>query len=191
MTPFNLKIITPDEVNEFRPIKMTVYTELGEMGILARHENYVVMLRPNSAVKVYETEGDNQYKYVGVTNGFLKIAKESTTIIATSIISERRRVFRISTDNLHGEMIDENGMKRLVVTKDMSENGVKLEITDAGLKEKDEIIIDIDINGAVFKVPCVVRNVRGKVYGCEFTFHVGNEEDAKTKDAILRYVKSR
>ncbi|HAS79218.1 MAG TPA: F0F1 ATP synthase subunit epsilon, partial [Ruminococcus sp.] len=52
MTPFNLKIITPEKIFfDGKTEQLTVRTTEGDIGILAGHENFVANL-PSGAMKI-------------------------------------------------------------------------------------------------------------------------------------------
>ena len=82
MTPFRLKITTPEKVffdGECESI--TLRTTEGDIGILARHEPYVANL-PAGPIKIV-TDGDA--RFAAISSGIVKVGKEATTILAFAI----------------------------------------------------------------------------------------------------------
>lgn len=82
MTPFNLKIITPEKIFfDGKTEQLTVRTTEGDIGILAGHENFVANL-PSGAMKI---KIDGSFKVAAVSNGVIKVSKDQTTIIASAV----------------------------------------------------------------------------------------------------------
>lgn len=82
MTPFKLKIITPEKIFfDGETEQITVRTTEGDTGILAGHERYVANL-PSGPVKI---KVDGNFKLAALSEGTVKVSKDSVTIIATAI----------------------------------------------------------------------------------------------------------
>ncbi len=82
MADFALQIITPDKIFfDGKTERLIVRTTEGEIGILARHENFVGAL-PSGAVKVMI---DGNYRVAAISSGVVKVSPEKTTIIAEAI----------------------------------------------------------------------------------------------------------
>ena len=81
MTPFRLKILTPEGVVYDGEVEMlTVRTTVGDKGILARHEPYVAALGIGQArVRI-----DGEVKLAAVSSGSVEVGKECTTLLAQS-----------------------------------------------------------------------------------------------------------
>lgn len=82
MASFNLQIITPDKIFfDGQAERLIVRTTEGDMGILAKHENFVGAL-PSGAVKIMT---DGNYKVAAISSGVVKVSENKTTIIAEAI----------------------------------------------------------------------------------------------------------
>lgn len=82
MALFNLKVVTPERVFfDGETEQIILSTVCGEIGILARHESYVSILPPGPLrIKI-----GNKFKVAAISQGVVKVSKDKTTIIATSI----------------------------------------------------------------------------------------------------------
>ena len=81
MTPFRLRILTPEGVVFDGEAEMiTVRTTVGDQGILARHEPYVAALGIGQA-KV-RIEGET--RIAAVSSGSIEVSKDVTTLLAQS-----------------------------------------------------------------------------------------------------------
>ena len=87
MTPFNLKIITPDGVffpkklsdgTEQKVVNIIVRTTVGDKGILAKHEPYVAAL-PIGKVRVQDVNG--KYRVAAISNGTIRVEEGGDTVI--------------------------------------------------------------------------------------------------------------
>jgi len=80
MTPFNLKIITPDKVFfDGETENVIIRTTVGDKGILAKHEPYVAALPIGKARVMF----DGKYRVAAVSNGTIKVAENGDTVILT------------------------------------------------------------------------------------------------------------
>jgi len=80
MTPFKLKIITPDKVFfDGETENVIIRTTVGDKGILAKHEPYVAAL-PVGKMRVMF---DGKYRVAAVSNGTVKVAENGDTVILT------------------------------------------------------------------------------------------------------------
>ncbi|MDR1674524.1 MAG: ATP synthase F1 subunit epsilon [Oscillospiraceae bacterium] len=82
MTSFNLQIITPEKVFfDAQVQEVLLRSSEGELGIMARHESFAAILPPGKVrIKV-----DGELKTAAISYGTVKVSKEKTVIIATSI----------------------------------------------------------------------------------------------------------
>lgn len=82
MTPFKLRIITPEKIFfDGDTEQVTVRTTEGDIGILAKHENFVANL-PSGPMKI---KIDGNFKIAAVSDGIIKVSKDVTTIIVTAV----------------------------------------------------------------------------------------------------------
>lgn len=80
MTPFKLKIITPDKVFfDGETENVIVRTTVGDKGILAKHEPYVAAI-PVAKMRVMF---DGKYRVAAVSNGTVRVAQNGDTVILT------------------------------------------------------------------------------------------------------------
>lgn len=81
MATFHLKIVTPDRlVFEGEVEQITARVTTGDVGILAGHERYVAPL----SIGRLAVRQDGKTRYAAIGNGFLKVNKTETTILALS-----------------------------------------------------------------------------------------------------------
>ncbi len=81
MATFHLKIVTPDRlVFEGDVEQISVRTSTGEAGILAGHERYVAAL----GIGPFSIRQNGEKRFAAVANGFLKVGKTETTVLALS-----------------------------------------------------------------------------------------------------------
>lgn len=82
MTPYKLKIVTPDKVFfDGETEQIIARTTVGDVGILANHTSYVANL-PTGKLKI---KIDGKFKDAAVSGGVLKVSKELTTILAVAV----------------------------------------------------------------------------------------------------------
>ena len=82
MASFRLQIITPDRIfYDDEAERLIVRTTEGEMGILARHENFAGAL-PSGPVKIMK---DGNYRTAALSSGVIKVSADKTTIIAEAV----------------------------------------------------------------------------------------------------------
>jgi len=80
MTPFNLKIITPDKVFfDGETENVIIRTTVGDKGILAKHEPYVAAI-PICKMRVML---DGKYRVAALSNGTVKVDGSGDTVILT------------------------------------------------------------------------------------------------------------
>ena len=81
MTPFPLKIVSPDGM-EFEGMveQLTVRTTTGDIGILAGHTPCVAPLGMGRATLVI----DGQKRYAACIGGMLSVSKEGVTLVPTT-----------------------------------------------------------------------------------------------------------
>lgn len=81
MTPFRLRILTPEGVVFDGEAEMiTVRTTVGDKGILARHEPYVAALGIGQA----KVRIDGETRIAAVSSGSIEVSKDVTTLLAQS-----------------------------------------------------------------------------------------------------------
>lgn len=82
MTPFRLKVITPEKVFfDGDTTQVILYTSEGNIGILAKHENYAANL-PAGPMKVMI---DGEFKVAAIAGGIVKVSQDKTVVIATAV----------------------------------------------------------------------------------------------------------
>lgn len=81
MTPFSLKIVTPEGVRyEGQAEELVVRTTTGDVGILAGHINYVASLGMGEATVVI----DGQKRYGACIGGMVSVVDGSVTLLPTT-----------------------------------------------------------------------------------------------------------
>ncbi len=81
MTPYKLKVVTPDKIFFEGETEQTIArTSEGDIGILANHASYIANL-PASPLKI---KIDDKFKIAAISGGVIVISKELVTILATS-----------------------------------------------------------------------------------------------------------
>ena len=81
MTPFKLKILTPEGVVfDGEAESIIVRTTVGDKGILAKHEPYVAALGIGQA----KVRIDGNVRIGAVSSGIVEVTKECTTVLAQS-----------------------------------------------------------------------------------------------------------
>ncbi len=81
MTPFKLKILTPEGVVfDGEAESLIVRTTVGDKGILAKHEPYVAALGIGQA----KVRIDGNVRIGAVSSGIVEVTKECTTVLAQS-----------------------------------------------------------------------------------------------------------
>ena len=81
MTPFSLKIVTPDGVRfEGEVQKLVVRTTTGDVGILAGHINYVAPLGMGEAMVVV----DGEKRYAACIGGMVSVVDGKVTLLPTT-----------------------------------------------------------------------------------------------------------
>lgn len=82
MASFRLQIITPDRIfYDDEAERLIVRTTDGEMGVLAKHENFAGAL-PSGPIKIMK---DGKYRTAALSSGVLKVSADKTTIIAEAV----------------------------------------------------------------------------------------------------------
>ena len=81
MTPFKLKILTPEGVVfDGEAESIIVRTTVGDKGILAKHEPYVAALGIGQA----KVRIDGNIRIGAVSSGIVEVTKDCTTVLAQS-----------------------------------------------------------------------------------------------------------
>ena len=80
---FRLKVITPQKLFfDDETENVIVRTTVGDVGILAKHIDYVAVL-PAGPLKVKMKDGN--FRVAAVSSGTLKVSKEGVVILATAV----------------------------------------------------------------------------------------------------------
>ncbi|MFA5659013.1 MAG: ATP synthase F1 subunit epsilon [Oscillospiraceae bacterium] len=83
MTPFKLKIVTPDRVFfDGETEQIVVRTTEGDVGILANHIDYVANI---SAGPLSVKNSEGEFRIAAVAGGVITVSKKQTTILATAV----------------------------------------------------------------------------------------------------------
>lgn len=106
MTPFKLKIITPERVlYDGEVTSVIVRTTVGDKGILAHHEPYVAALGIGQT-KIKTADGAE--KIGAVSSGTVEVTEEQTTILAQSFewaeeidVARAERAREMAEENLN------------------------------------------------------------------------------------------
>ncbi|MDR0222350.1 MAG: ATP synthase F1 subunit epsilon [Oscillospiraceae bacterium] len=78
MTPFNLKIITPDKIFfDGEAENIIVHTTVGDKGVLARHEPYIAAL-PIGKMRVMT---DGKYRVAAISSGTVEVKDGGDTVV--------------------------------------------------------------------------------------------------------------
>ena len=81
MTPFNLKIVTPDGlIYDGQAEELIVRTTGGDVAILARHIDYVAPLGMGRAIVV----SNGQRRYAACIGGMLSVSSGEVTLVPTT-----------------------------------------------------------------------------------------------------------
>lgn len=81
MTPFHLKIVTPDGlIYDGQAEELLVRTTNGDVGILARHMNYVAPLGMGQATIV----SDGQRRTAACIGGMVSVSRGEVTLVPTT-----------------------------------------------------------------------------------------------------------
>ena len=82
MTPFKLKIITPEKTFfDGETEQIILRPSVGEIGILAGHESYTSVL-PAGPMRIMIK---GRFEIAAISHGTVKVSKDKTTIIATAV----------------------------------------------------------------------------------------------------------
>jgi len=122
MTPFPLKIVTPDGLLfDGQAEKLIVRTTTGDMGILAGHINCVAPLGMGRATVVI----DGQRRYAACIGGMVSVVNGAVTLVPTTFEwAEQIDVSRAVASSQRAEQ----------VLKDKSATQVELRLAEARLK---------------------------------------------------------
>ena len=109
MTPFNLKIVSPEKVFfEGQSENVIVRTTVGDKGILARHEPYVAAV-PIGKMRVMTDDGN--YRTVAISGGIIQVEENGDTLILSQSCewSDEIDVTRAEKSKTEAEGILEGG----------------------------------------------------------------------------------
>lgn len=133
MTPFSLKIVTPDGLAfDGQAEQVTVRTTSGDIGVMAGHMNCVAPLGMGQATVV--TEG--QRKYVAAIGGMLSVLDGKVTLVCTTfewadqidverVLRSEKRAQNILTNKTSSDTdirLAEARMKRALIRKSVAGN---------------------------------------------------------------------
>ena len=107
MTPFKLKIVTPDGlIYDGEAEKLIVRTTSGDVAILARHVNYVTPLGMGQAVVVTE----NSRRTAACIGGMLSVMNGEVTLVPTTFEwSDKIDVARAEASYQRAEKVLQDG----------------------------------------------------------------------------------
>ena len=133
MTPFSLKIVTPDGLAfDGQAAQVTVRTTSGDIGVMAGHMNCVAPLGMGQATVV--TEG--QRKYAAAIGGMLSVLDGKVTLVCTTfewaeqidverVLRSEKRAQNILTNKTSSDTdirLAEARMKRALIRKSVAGN---------------------------------------------------------------------
>ena len=133
MTPFHLKIVTPDGLAfDGQAEQVTVRTTSGDIGVMAGHMNCVAPLGMGQATIV--TEG--QRKYAAAIGGMLSVLDGKVTLVCTTfewaeqidverVLRSEKRAQNILTNKTSSDTdirLAEARMKRALIRKSVAGN---------------------------------------------------------------------
>lgn len=133
MTPFSLKIVTPDGLAfDGQAEQVTVRTTSGDIGVMAGHMNCVAPLGMGQATIV--TEG--QRKYAAAIGGMLSVLDGKVTLVCTTfewaeqidverVLRSEKRAQNILTNKTSSDTdirLAEARMKRALIRKSVAGN---------------------------------------------------------------------
>ena len=82
MTPFKLKIITPEKTFfEGETEQIIARTASGNVGILAGHAPYVA----NIVSSPFQIKLDGQFKTAAISGGLIKVSAEGVTVVTSAV----------------------------------------------------------------------------------------------------------
>lgn len=114
MTPYNIKIITPEKkFYEGQTEQIIAKTTSGNVGILAGHAPYVA----NIVSSPFKIKIDGAFRIAAISGGLLKVSEDGVTVVTSAI-----------------EWADEIDVERAERAKSAAENKIK---ENAGQKEFD------------------------------------------------------
>ena len=116
MTPFPLKIVTPDGLQyEGMAEKLILRTSTGDQGILARHANMVAPLGMGRAVIVI----DGERRYAACIGGMVSVVDGAVTLVPTTF------EWAENIDAARAERAAENA-KAVLESKDASDADIQM-----------------------------------------------------------------
>ena len=122
MTPFSLKIVTPDGLQfEGQAEEVTVRTTTGDIGILAGHLNCVAPLGMGRATIVI----DGQKRYAACIGGMLSVVDGVVTLVPTT--------FEWATD-IDADRADSAYQRAQSILQDKTASNTDLKLAEARLR---------------------------------------------------------
>ena len=122
MTPFQLKIVTPDGLEyEGQAEEVIVRTTTGDMGILAGHMDCVAPLGMGRATFVI----DGQKRYAACIGGILSMIKGKLTLVPTTFEW---------AEEIDADRADRAAEKAKALLSDKSVNSADIAVAEAKLK---------------------------------------------------------
>lgn len=133
MTPFSLKIVTPDGLAfDGQAEQLTVRTTSGDIGIMAGHMNCVAPLGMGQATIVAE----GQRKYAAAIGGMLSVLDGKVTLVCTTfewaeqidverVLRSEKRAHNILTNKTSSDTdirLAEARLKRALIRKSVAGN---------------------------------------------------------------------
>ena len=81
MTPFDLKIITPEKIFfEGNTEQIIVRTVSGDIGILAGHAPYVANIVSSFRIKI-----EGEFRTAAISGGLIKVSADGVTVVTSAI----------------------------------------------------------------------------------------------------------
>ena len=133
MTPFSLKIVTPDGLAfDGQAEQVTVRTTTGDIGVMAGHMNCVAPLGMGQATIVTES----QRKYAAAIGGMLSVLDGKVTLVCTTfewaeqidverVLRSEKRAQNILTNKTSSDTdirLAEARLKRALIRKSVADN---------------------------------------------------------------------
>ena len=122
MTPFSLKIVTPDGLAyEGQAEQVTVRSTTGDIGIMAGHLNCVAPLGMGRATIVI----DGQKRYAACIGGMLSVVNGAVTLVPTTFEW---------ADKIDAERAENSYQRAQAILKDKNSTNTDLKLAEARLR---------------------------------------------------------
>ena len=122
MTPFSLKIVTPDGLQfEGQAEEVTVRTTTGDIGILAGHLNCVAPLGMGRATIVI----DGQKRYAACIGGMLSVVNGTVTLVPTTFEW---------ADKIDADRAENSYQRAQTILRDKNSSSTDIKLAEARLR---------------------------------------------------------